>query len=174
MKIYMDVCCLCSDLQDKKIRLEAEAVMAILDRCARDGELVGSVVIDDEISLIPDVEKRLKVEQKLTLISEYIGLDDAVFRRAGIYHHAGLKLYDSLHPACAHVGKTFFLTPDNTLIMVARKNPALSIQADNPVHWLMQPILHRNCLKRRLSRFKNIISYGNSITITIPPVVPIG
>jgi hypothetical protein len=68
VKVYLDVCCLCrpfDDQQNKKIRLETEAILAILDRCTRDWELIGSVVIDDEVSLIPDIERRLKVEQKL-------------------------------------------------------------------------------------------------------------
>jgi hypothetical protein len=68
VKVYLDVCCLCrpfDDQQNKKIRLETEAIMAILDRCTRDWELIGSVVIDDEVSLILDVKRRLKVEQKL-------------------------------------------------------------------------------------------------------------
>ena len=73
VKVYLDVCCLCrpfDDQQNKKIRLETEAILAILDRCTRDWELIGSVVIDDEVSLIVDVERRLKVEQKLAIISE--------------------------------------------------------------------------------------------------------
>jgi hypothetical protein len=111
---------------------------SILDRCTRDWELIGSVVIDDEVSLIPDIERRLKVEQKLSLISEYIELNDAVFRQASIYQKAGFKLYDSLHLACAHIGKTIFLTTDNTIINTARKNTLITIQVDNPVHWLME------------------------------------
>lgn len=141
VKIYLDVCCLCrpfDDQQNKKIRLETEAILAILDRCNRDWELIGSVVIDDEVSLIPDIERRLKVEQKLSLISEYIELNDVVFRQASIYQKAGFKLYDSLHLACAHIGKTIFLTTDNTIINTARKNTLITIQVDNPVHWLME------------------------------------
>jgi predicted nucleic acid-binding protein len=122
----------------KKSGLRQKAILAILDRCTRDWELIGSVVIDDEVSLIPDIERRLKVEQKLTLISEYIELNDAVFRQASIYQKAGLKLYDSLHLACAHIGKTIFLTTDNTIITIARKNTLIAIQVDNPVHWLME------------------------------------
>jgi len=82
--------------------------LGILDRCTRDWELIGSVVIDDEVSLIKDIERRLKVEQKLAIISEYIELNDAVFRQASVYQKAGLKLYDSLHLACAQAGKTIF------------------------------------------------------------------
>jgi len=118
--------------------LEKEAILAILDRCTRDWELIGSVVIDDEVPLILDVERRLKVEQKLAIISEYIELNDAVFRQASVYQKAGLKLYDSLHLACAQAGKTIFLTTDNTIINTARKNITIDIRVDNPVNWLME------------------------------------
>jgi len=141
MKIYMDVCCLCrpfDDLQNRKIRLEAEAILTILERCTRDWELVGSVVIDDEISRFADVEKRLKVEQKLSLISEYIELNDAIFSQVPHYQKAGLKLFDALHLACAQSGKTIFLTTDNRIITLAKKIPAITIRVENPVHWLME------------------------------------
>ncbi|MDD5025473.1 MAG: hypothetical protein PHF57_12385 [Methanoregula sp.] len=141
MKIYMDVCCLCrpfDDLQNRKIRLEAEAIIAILERCTRDWELVGSVVIDDEISRLADVEKRLKVEQKLSLISEYIELNDVIFSQVPHYQKAGLKLFDALHLACAQSGKTIFLTTDNRIITLAKKIPAITIRVENPVHWLME------------------------------------
>ncbi|GAB6285246.1 MAG: PIN domain-containing protein [Methanoregula sp.] len=141
MKIYMDVCCLCrpfDDLQNRKIRLEAEAILTILERCPRDWELVGSVVIDDEISRLADVEKRLKVEQKLSLISEYVELNEAIFSQVPHYQKAGLKLFDALHLACAQSGKTIFLTTDNRIITLAKKIPTITIRVENPVHWLME------------------------------------
>jgi len=141
MKIYMDVCCLCrpfDDFQNRKIQLEGEAILAILDRCNRDWELVGSVVIDDEISRMTDIEKRLKVEQKLALIHEYIELDESVFSRVPGYQKAGLKLFDALHLACAQSGKVIFLTTDNKIITLARKIPEITIRVENPVHWLME------------------------------------
>ena len=141
MRIYLDVCCLCrpfDDLQNKKTRLEAEAILSILDRCTRDWELVGSVAIDDEIALIPDVEKRLKVEQKLALIGEYIGLDEALFQHVAKFQKSGLKLYDALHLACAQSGKAIFLTTDNRIIRFAQQNPAITIRVENPVQWLME------------------------------------
>jgi len=141
MKIYMDVCCLCrpfDDLKNRKIRLEAAAILTILDRCSQDWELVGSVVIDDEISRFADIEKRLKVEQKLALISEYIELDETIFCRVRTFQKAGLKLFDALHLACAENGKTIFLTTDNRIITLAGKIPAITITVQNPVHWLME------------------------------------
>jgi predicted nucleic acid-binding protein len=141
MKIYMDVCCLCrpfDDFQNRKIQLEGEAILAILERCSCDWELVGSVIIDDEISRMADVEKRLKVEQKLALIHEYIELDESVFALVPGYQKAGLKLFDALHLACAQSGKVIFLTTDNRIITLARKIPAITIRVENPVHWLME------------------------------------
>jgi predicted nucleic acid-binding protein len=147
MKIYMDVCCLCrpfDDHQNRKIRLEAEAVLAILDRCSRDWELVGSVVIDDEIARLADTDKRLKLEQKLMLIREYVELDDAIFSQAITFQNAGLKLFDALHLACAECGKTIFLTTDNRVISIAKKIPAITTQVENPVHWLMEVSIDEN------------------------------
>jgi predicted nucleic acid-binding protein len=141
MKIYMDVCCLCrsfDDLQNRKIRLEAEAILTILDRCNYDWELVGSVVIDDEIARLADIEKRLKIEQKLTLIHEYIELDETIFTIALMYQKAGFKLYDALHLACAQNGKAIFLTTDNRIINRSRKIPEITIRVENPVNWLME------------------------------------
>lgn len=141
MKIYMDVCCLCrpfDNLQNRKIRLEAEAILAILDRCSHDWELVGSDVIDDEIARLADIEKRLKIEQKLTLIHEYIELDETIFTNALTYQQAGFKLFDALHLACAENGKTIFLTTDNRIINRSRKIPEITIRVENPVNWLME------------------------------------
>jgi len=147
MRIYLDVCCLCrpyDDLQHKKIRLEAEAVLAILDRCSTDWDLVGSVVIEDEIARMADSEKRQKVEQKLTLIREYIELDDKIFDHALMCQRAGLRLFDALHLACAQSGQTIFLTTDNRIINLTGKIPAITIRVDNPVHWLMEVSFDEN------------------------------
>jgi hypothetical protein len=147
MKIYMDVCCLCrpfDDHQNRKIRLEAEAILAILDRCGSDWELVGSVVIDDEIARMADMEKRQKVEQKLTLIREYIELDETIFSNALTYQRAGIKLFDALHLSCAQSGKTIFLTTDNRIITLSGKIPAITIRVENPVRWLMEVSFDEN------------------------------
>ena len=141
MRIYLDVCCLCrpfDDLQNKKIRLEADAVLSILDRCSRDWELVASVAVSDEISFIPDVEKRLKVEQKLALVTDYIPLDEEIFNQVLIFQKAGIRLYDSIHLACAERRKAILLTTDNRIIKIANTFPGITIPVKNPVNWLME------------------------------------
>jgi len=96
------------------------------------------VVIDAEISRLADSEKRLKVEQKLVLIREYIELDEIIFCRAGVLQKAGLKLFDALHLSCAESRKAIFLTTDNKVITLAGKIPAITITVQNPVNWLME------------------------------------
>lgn len=147
MRIYMDVCCLCrpfDEQRDRTIRLEAEAILAILDRCGQDWTLVGSDVIDLEISRIADRKRRLNVQQKLPIIAEYIDLDETIFNRSIRFQDAGLRLFDALHLACAETGKTIFLTTDTKIITIAGTLPGLAIPVKNPVHWLEVVSAHEN------------------------------
>lgn len=143
----MDVCCLCrpfDDQRNRQIRLEAEAVLTILDQCRRDWTLVGSDVIDLEISRIAESGRRLNVEQKLLIVAEYIDLDETIFSRAARFQDAGLRLFDALHLACAETGKTIFLTTDTKIITVARRIPGLIVTVENPVHWLEEVSVHED------------------------------
>jgi len=147
MKIYMDVYCLCrpfDDQRDRKIRLEAGAVLIILERCGRDWSLVGSDVIDLEISRIADMKRRQNIEKNLRFITDYIDLDETIFNRALGFQKAGVRLFDALHLACAETGKTIFLTTDTKIITAARTIPGLSITVENPVHWLEEVSYHEN------------------------------
>jgi len=68
MKVYLDVCCLCRPFDDQtshRIRVETEAVIAILKRCMTDWELIGSEVIEFEIAEIADEERMKNVDSLL-------------------------------------------------------------------------------------------------------------
>ena len=61
MKIYPDVCCLCRLFDDQtshRIRMQTEAVIAILNRCMTDWDLAGNEVIEYEIAGIADEERK--------------------------------------------------------------------------------------------------------------------
>ena len=64
MRIYLDVCCLNRPFDDQtqeRIRLEAEAVLLILERCqAGTWQLLGSEVVEYEVSRIPDEDGNAK------------------------------------------------------------------------------------------------------------------
>jgi|SRR5665213_617390 len=86
MKLYLDVCCLNRPFDDQsqtRVRLEAEAVLSILEMAQSDEiEILGSDIIDDELSEMPDKERREKVELLLALASSQIALTLAIEQRA--------------------------------------------------------------------------------------------
>jgi hypothetical protein len=65
MKLYLDVCCLNRPFDDQsqtRVRLEAEAILSILQMAQSDKiEIIGSDIIDDELSQMPDNERREKL-----------------------------------------------------------------------------------------------------------------
>lgn len=72
-KIYLDVCCLnrsLDNLEQSRIRLEAEAVTEIIQNC-EDGKwaLMNSDIIEFEVIQNPDESKQEKVKSILTIAS---------------------------------------------------------------------------------------------------------
>lgn len=144
MKIYMDVCCLNRPFDDQtqeRIRLESEAVLAILYRCQMgEWELVGSEAIDLEISKIPDDDKREKVEILYSIAKTKIEVDEEVEKRASELEKLNFKAFDALHVACAEkAGADVMLTTDDRLLRKAvMSKDVLKVKIDNPVNWIME------------------------------------
>ena len=142
LKIYMDVCCLSrpfDDLSQDRVRLEAEAVTDILDRC-RSGQwsLAASEIIDYEISAIKDEDKSLRVKQLYSVAENLLPMTDQVKTRAASLQGQGLALLDSLHLASAEMfHQDIFLTTDDKLLKRS-KILALGIRVANPVTWFME------------------------------------
>jgi len=142
MRIYLDVCCLCRPFDDQsshRIRMETEAVIAILKRCTEDWDLVESEVIDYEVAGISNDERRKQVESLIRFAHEHIVLDKELVNRARSFHAEGMETYDSLHLACAERAGAVFLTTDDTLIKhIKRQADKISIEMGNPVQWFME------------------------------------
>lgn len=143
LKIYLDVCCLNRPFDDQsqdRVHLESEAVLTVLNHCLNaDWNLMGSEVIDIEISKIPDDEKQLKVSFLASMRQSYIIVDEAVTRRAYELKKSGFRPFDALHIACAEKGKAdILLSTDDNLIRKARQNDTLEIKIDNPLKWVME------------------------------------
>ena len=142
LKIYMDVCCLSrpfDDLSQDRVRLEAEAVTDILDRC-RSGQwsLAASEIIDYEISAIKDEDKSLRVKQLYSVAENLLLMTDQVKTRAASLQGQGLTLLDSLHLASAEIfHQDIFLTTDDKLLKRSMIL-ALGIRVANPVTWFME------------------------------------
>ena len=142
MQIYLDVCCLCRPFDDQtsnRIRVETEAVIAILKRCTDDWGLIGSEVIEFEISGISDEERRKNVRSFIQFAQEQVDLDPDLVTRARSFHELGLETFDSLHLACAERAGAVFLTTDDALIKVIKKHAdKVIIETRNPVEWFME------------------------------------
>ena len=142
MRIYLDACCLSRPFDDQRqdrIRLEAEAVLIILQRIA-DGEWsgIGSEVLDLEIEQTPDAERRMQVDGLASLMRRRVRLDRAVVARAHALEELGFRAFDALHLASAEkVGPDVFLTTDDKLLRRAsRLSDQLQIAVRNPLTWL--------------------------------------
>ena len=86
MKIYFDVCCLNRPFDNhaqNKVRLESEAIITLLAHISdKKWSLIGSDIINYEISKIPDLERKKKVELLAKLKREHIFLTNKIIKRA--------------------------------------------------------------------------------------------
>ena len=142
MKIYMDVCCLCRPFDDQtmgRIRLEVTAFQEIIRRCAtQEFTMITSEAITDELSKIPDINKRLRVEKITSVAQEHILIDERIISRMHEFIAIGGDAMDSLHIACAERAGAVFLTTDDDLITFFKLNQNLQVHIENPVTWLKE------------------------------------
>ena len=136
MKIYMDVCCLCRPFDDQmigRIRLEVTAMQEIIRRCAmQEFSLVTSEVIDEELSKIPDIRKRLRVGKILSVAKESILIDEEIISRMHELIIFGGDAMDSLHIACAERAGAVLLTTDDGLITFFKSHRDIQVQTRKP------------------------------------------
>jgi predicted nucleic acid-binding protein len=142
MRIYMDVCCLNRPFDDQsqdRIRIESEAVLAILNRCLYDWALIGSEAIDYEISKIPDDERKTGVKILAAISRNKVNVDENILRMASELENIGLKALDALHLACAEKSAEIMLTTDDEIVKKVMVNDSLiKVRVENPVRWLME------------------------------------
>jgi predicted nucleic acid-binding protein len=142
MKLYLDVCCLFRPYDDPsqvRVRLEAEAVLAILDRIDS-GEwdwVVGEALLL-EVARTPDNSLRDRAEALIAGATSIIPLNEALIERASSLETQGFGIFDALHLACAESGSVdVFLTTDDKLIRAAgRLGDQITVRVANPLRWL--------------------------------------
>ncbi len=117
-KIYFDTCCLNRPFDDQtriRVRLEAEAILAILARI-ENGELnwIGSEVLMDEIEQTPDIQKMSRTKLLSGFIQENIEIGQKEEQRAKELQNEGFQVFDALHISCAESAKVdVFLSTDD-------------------------------------------------------------
>ena len=124
--IYADVCCLnrpLDDLQQTRIRLEAEAMISLLQKCREEKwVLLNSDAIEFEISRNPDPFKKEQLESILSVATRRLPSSEAIELRATALMEMGFKFYDALHLAFAEAGGAdVLLTTDDRLLRKAQQ-----------------------------------------------------
>lgn len=141
--IYADICCLnrpLDDLQQPRIKLEAEAMIFILEQCQQQKwTLVNSDSIEFEISRNSDSFKKEQLKTILSIATRYLDTNDRIETLASHLIEQGFKLNDAFHLAFSQIYHLdVFLTTDDRLLKKAKKTPNfITIKAENPVIWLM-------------------------------------
>ncbi len=145
-KVYLDTCCLNRPFDDQtqeRVRLEAEAVLAILSRIEKgEWDWVGSEVLMDEIEETPDTQKLSRAKLLSGFIQENVEVGEKEARRAKELQKEGFQLFDALHIACAENSKAdVFLSTDDRLLKLAKKvSKRLKIRVVNPLVWVEEMI----------------------------------
>ena len=144
MKVYLDVCCFNRPFDDHaqdRVRLESEAILTILEH-TQSGmwTIIGSEVIDIEISKIPDDDLRCKVNILTGMKQKFITVNNDVEIRAKELEKLGFKSFDALHIACAEKGDAdILLTTDDIFLSKAlQSRNILKVRVENPLRWLME------------------------------------
>jgi len=145
-KIYFDTCCLNRPFDDQtqeRIRLESEAVLAILSRIEKgEWDWVGSEVLMDEIEQTPDIQKLSRTKLLSGFIKENIEIGEKEEQRSKELQAEGFQVFDALHIACAESTKVdVFLSTDNRLLKLAKRiSKQLHIRVENPLVWVEEMI----------------------------------
>lgn len=148
--IYADVCCLnrpLDDLQQSRVKLEAEAMLSILQKCEdQEWSLLSSDAIRFEIARNTDPSKQEQLEAILSIAQTHLPSTPEIEAHAQALMQRGFKLYDALHLAFTQSASVdIFLTTDDLLLRKAKQSPEIvTIPVENPVIWLMKLLQEEN------------------------------
>ena len=146
IKVYLDTCCLNRPFDDQtqeRLRLESEAVLAILSRIEKgEWDWIGSEILIDEIEQTPDTQRLSRTRLLSCFIQESVEIGDKEAKRAEELQKEGFQLFDALHIACAESAKVdVFLSTDDRLLKLAKKlSKLLRIRVENPLVWVEEMI----------------------------------
>lgn len=138
MKVYLDNCSLQRPLDDKsqlRIRLEAEAILSVLDLVANETiQIISSDALDFEIRRNPNPTRLDFASETLAGAKTRARLTPAVRKRARELNQKGIDTLDSLHLASAEAAEAdYFCTCDDTFLKKARREVRGLTRAVSPL-----------------------------------------
>lgn len=151
MRVYFNTSALnrrLDDLSSERVRIEAEAVVALL-AAVEDGivDWIGSEHLDFEVEQDPDDACVWRVRSMLAVVRLRVPISDAVADRARALERFGLRGLDALHVASVEAGDAdlSITTDDRMLRRAARAVRDLRVR-------LVTPLEAVSLLPRRPSR----------------------
>lgn len=120
--------------------MEREAILIIMQKAYEgEDEIIGSDILDIEISKIVSPEKRGNVEGVYkALISNTKELDEKIEDRAKeIMQISNIRAFDSLHLASAEAGAEILLTTDMKFLRNCKKI-FCKVDVKNPIEYVME------------------------------------
>ena len=138
MRIYLDTCCvnrLTDDHSQERVRLEAQAIISLLDFHDQGRvECISSDYIISELLRNPDTEKRavaLRAAKRLLRIAS--GTPELV--RVRHLNSLGMSFGDAMHSSCAESALAdVVLTTDDKFVRQARRM-GVRVNVQNPLSW---------------------------------------
>lgn len=146
LRIYLDVCCFNRPFDDQtqsRIRVETEAVLAILERCETEAwELIISEMVETELAQIADQERRQRIEGALLMARSNIEVNDRIESRGEDLQKLGFQGFDAIHLACAETAQAdvFLSTDDRLLRRAIRYRDQLTVAVENPATWFITTV----------------------------------
>jgi hypothetical protein len=145
MVIYLDMCCLKRPFDDQsqpRIRLETEAVLALLAIESDAVQFVRSPALMLENATNPIRERGARVEQWLTQKSLWQPDAQPLVARTATLMALGFKNFDALHVASAEQSKADVLaTVDDRLLAAAKRNATTIVVRVEGVTTVAQEVL---------------------------------
>lgn len=144
MRIYLDACCLnraFDDQTQQRVRLETEAIDAILDLCLSGRHAwITSAAVEEELERDPD---EIRKSQTLALLAdafERATPSPATRPRVLEIIAVGVSPADALHLALAEeVACDVLLSTDDGFVQrAARLRPPSAVRLQNPLEWWME------------------------------------
>ena len=143
MRMYLDICCLkrpFDDLSQTRVRLEADAVLALLQAPADKFQLVHAMAQDLENSQNPVRTRAERVQRWLDLWPVFQLPEPELLTRTKEFMSLGFKNFDAFHLSSAELSQTdVFATCDDQLLSKAKSQvKGLRVRVANPVDLILE------------------------------------
>jgi hypothetical protein len=138
MRIYLDMCCFkrpFDDHRQSRVRLESEAVMALIEASGAQLELIRSPALDLENSVNPLPSRAARVREWLESLPLAVDPEAPIEERVAELMSLGFRNLDAFHLASAEVVQAdAFATCDDRLQRTAKRHEStLKTRVVNPV-----------------------------------------